>query len=510
VNVCRRDRGLLLGLALFLHCGVAATAGEAGKFSAASITGLVPKFSVILGGAVEGAGYYQNVVTHSYLPSGNFLYTIDGWGGISKLDLANKGDVVWYRDPDRRNIDTWLQASRSMALDGDTVFVAGSDGMLHWLDAASGTVTRSVVAGNPVDGFDIVAPPLVTDKLVIVAGSADDRVGPLKFIAFDKASGALAWDAELGDLAGLSASVRQPGIFDAARDQVIWPFSFPAIAVPEIERRPWAGNGIVALDIATGTLRWSHRESPPSEALPQDGPVHLLPATSDQPERLLQFRGDGRIDLLDPGTGASIGASSIYSAPAPIAFSVGENNNDLRLAAPTATCENAWAVNGYASTVNAATGLAYGANANACVTGVGHIPPDRSEPNWLGAYYAGRDASLGLLTAANTRTGEIVAQRLFPAPLVGGAVIIGDGLLAVTTADGALHVLDARTLEPIADRQLVAMSPVEPIHTVVEGQDRLIVAVGGNAISPYIAYRPPNLTMSEGLLVLVVMGLREP
>lgn len=505
----RRTHGPLLGLALFLLGAMPAMAEDAGRFTASAMGALVPKFTVVLGGAVEGAGHFQNVASHSYLASGDFLFTIDGWGGISKLDLAKNGKRVWYNDLGRRNIDAWLQASRGMVLDGDTIFVGGSDGLLHWLDATSGTLERSIATGNPADGFDIVAPPLVTDRLVIVAGSGDDRVGPLKFLAFDKASGELAWEAELGELDGLSAAVRQAGVFDAERGQVLWPFTFPAIAVPEIERRAWAGNGIVALDVATGALRWSHRELPPGDALPQDGPVHLLPASGELPPRLLQFRGDGRVTLLDAASGAPLSDASIYGADATrIAFSSGTHNNNLRIAVPTSTCENAWAVNGYVSTVDVAAGLAYGANATACVSGVGHILTEQRGSNWLGAYYAGHDASLGALTAVDIASGEIAAQRLFPAPLVGGATIIGDGLVAVTSADGTLYVLNATTLEPITDRQFAALSSVVPLLTSVDGQDRLVVAIGGDALSPYLAYRSPDLSMSEGLLVLAVMGLR--
>ncbi len=513
VNAGRRNHWPLPGLALFLLAGLPAIAEDAahpGRFTASSVAHLVPKFTVVLGGAVEGAGHYQNVASHTYLASGNFLFTIDGWGGISKLDLARKGERVWYNDLGRRNIDAWLQASRGMAEDGETLFAAGSDGMLHWIDAASGSLIRSVQAGDPVDGFDMVAPPLVTDRLVVVAGSGDDRVGPLQFLAFDKATGEPAWEAELGDLAGLSAAVRQPGVFDAERGQIIWPFAFPALALPEAERGAFAGNGIVALDAATGALRWSHGEAPPAVALPQDGPVHLLPATSGEPARLLQFRGDGSVQLLDAATGAAVAEGSIHQpGPAPIAFSSGAHSNDLRVAPPSETCENAWAVNGYASTVDAALGIAYGSNANACVTGVSHILTEQRGTNWLGAYYTGHDASLGLLTAADTSTGEVMAQRLFPAPLVGGAAIIGEGLVAVTSADGTLYVLDGRTLEPVSSRQLSALSSVEPMRVEVDGHDQLIVAVGGNAISPWLAYRSPELTMSEGLLVLVALGLRD-
>lgn len=505
----RRIRGPLPGLALLLLCGAPAMAADAGRFTAPGMADLVPKFSVVLGGAVEGAGHYQNVASHNYLASGDFLYTIDGWGGIAKLDLSKKGERLWYNDLGRRNIDAWLQAARGMVLDGDTIFVGGSDGLLHWLDATSGTLVRSIQAGNPVDGFDIVAPPLVTDTLVVVAGSGDDRVGPLTFVAFDKTTGEPAWTAELGEIAGLSAAVRQPGVLDPERGQLLWPFTFPAIAVPEAERGAWAGSGVVALDIATGALRWLHREAPTPDALPQDGPVHLLPATDALPARLLQFRGNGSVVLLDAASGQPLADTSIYGLDsARVAFSAGTHNNDLAIAAPTATCENAWTVNGYASTVDVAAGLAYGANATACVTGVGHILTERREPNWLGAYYAGHDASLGILTAADIATGAVVAQRLFPAPLVGGATVIGEGLLAVTSADGTLYVLDAKTLEPVTDRQFAALSSVEPLKTTVGGEDRLVIAIGGDAISPYIAYRSPDLSMSEGLLVLLVMGLR--
>lgn len=512
MNIRRQNKWVLLAwVALLLHCPAAwaEETSATGQFTPSNISQLTPKFTVVLGGAVEGAGHYQNVSSHSYVQSGGSLYTIDGWGGVSKLDLTRKGERIWYNDLGRRNIDAWLQASRGMALDGDTLFAAGSDGQLHWIDADTGSTIRSVQAVDPKMGADIVAPPLVAGNLVIVAGSGDDRVGPLSIVAYDKLTGKLTWEAELGELSGLSAVVRQPGLYDADRGQVIWSFAFPAIAVPEIERQAWAGNGIVSLEINTGALRWAQRELPPALARPENGALHLVPATADVPARLVQFSGDGRFKIFDAASGTPLAASSIYDLdPSHIQFSLGQHE-DLHVTAPTDTCENSWSVISFASTTSISAGLAYGSNANACVAGVGHIMPPEMEANWLGAYYAGHDASLGVLTAADVTTAEIVAQRVFPAPLVGGALVTDDGMLFVGTADGMLHVLDEKTLEPISSTHMATLSSVKPMTFELEGRTYLAVVVGGNALGPYLAYRSPDLDMSEGLLVLVVMGIKD-
>ncbi|MHA6688847.1 outer membrane protein assembly factor BamB family protein [Devosia sp. A449] len=512
MNIRHHIRGLLLvSTALLLHfpAAWAQQPPAVSQFTPSNISQLAPIFTVVLGGAVEGAGHYQNVSSHSYIQSGTSLYTIDGWGGIAKLDLTRKGERIWYNDLGRRNIDAWLQASRGMVLDGNTLFAAGSDGQLHWIDTNTGSLVRSVQTVDPKTGADIVAPPLIAENLVIVAGSGDDRVGPLYIVAYDKVTGELAWKADPGELSGLSAVVRQPGLYDAERGQVIWTFAFPPIAVPEIERQAWAGNGILALERETGALRWTQREAPSALARPESGPLHLVPATTDLPARLVQFSGDGRFTIFDAASGATLAAASSYDLDASqIRFSMGQHE-DLQITAPTDTCENGWSVLSFASAISSSAGLAYGSNANACVTGIGHIMAPKTDVNWLGAYYAEHDASLGVLTAADLATAEIVAQRVFPAPLVGGVLVAGNGLLFVGTADGMLHVLDEQTLEPMSSTHLAALSSVNPMTFELEGRQYLAVVVGGNALGPYLAYRSPDLDMSEGLLVLVVMGLKE-
>ena len=155
------------------------------------------------------------------------------------------GRILWtFEWPvDYRGM-SYAQGPRATpTVDGDRVYVAGADGKLFCLDAATGAVRwkKDFVADYKADrakwGFDwgFSSSPLVDgDRLIALVGGHPDA----KVVAFDKQTGKEIWralssDSELG--------VAQPIIITAggARQLIIW---YP--------------GAVVSLDPATGRVHW--------------------------------------------------------------------------------------------------------------------------------------------------------------------------------------------------------------------------------------------------------------
>ena len=94
------------------------------------------------------------------------------------------------------------------AIDGDLVFAAGPHGMLVALDAATGAerwrhdLVREFGAKVPAYGF--AASPLVENGLVVIATGGPDSRG---LLAFERATGRLAWNTAHAKAVGYSSPV---------------------------------------------------------------------------------------------------------------------------------------------------------------------------------------------------------------------------------------------------------------------------------------------------------------
>ena len=134
----------------------------------------------------------------------------------------------------------------------------------------------------------------------------------------------------------------------------------------------------------------------------------------------------------------------------------------------------------FVSTYSERTGLSYGAGADGCLTDAIPAIKTHSAPGWLGAYYAGAAADLGMLTAIDPASGTIAAQRLFDFPLHSGALATAGGLVFTTSAEGTLHALNDETLEPVWSRKFGSLASVPPVTFEVDGKQFVAVVVGGN------------------------------
>jgi len=169
------------------------------------------------------------------------------------------------------------------------IFLPVDDGRLIALDAASGERCENFASHGELNlqhqqpnaypgGYEPTSPPIVTDKVVIVAGSVTDNLStrePSGVIrGFDIDSGKLVWafdpgakdpnalPAEGETFSANSPNSWAPAAYDAQRDIIYLPMgvSTPDIwgghRTPEQERY---ASGLLALHASTGKLAWFYQ-----------------------------------------------------------------------------------------------------------------------------------------------------------------------------------------------------------------------------------------------------------
>lgn len=471
-----------------------------------SVGRLVELYSVPLGGLFQGGGNFRDTLPISPLVEDGFIYIVDGSGDIYKLDAGDRGRAVW-RNQGTQNLDNWLEPSRGLALYRQFVIASTADGSLRWINKETGETIRSATIGDPAEGYTIVAPPLVIEDRIIVGGGGQDRGARGRIDAVDARTGEPLWRVDtVGESAIGGGAFLQTGVYDPSSGLTIWSSGHkePRFDVAAEDAANYA-NSAIAIDVMTGSVRWRHKYVADADlnGFSSAGPQQIVPR--DGTSAIVQFGNDGIYRVLDGADGSLLSATqhvvgAVATADANPVFDVSWRDR--------ADCPNIRSVVAFASTYSERTGLSYGAGADGCLTeGIPAIKT-RSAPGWLGAYYAGAAADLGMLSAIDPASGTLVAQRLFDFPLHSGALATAGGLVFTTTAEGTLHALNDETLETVWSHKLGSLTAVPPVTFAVGGRQFIAVVVGGNSFTSELAYRPPEMEITEPIFALVVLGLR--
>ncbi len=179
------------------------------------------------------------------------------------------------------------------AVDGGRVFMTGPRGLLLALDAASGRelwrkdILSEAQVKLPHYGF--AASPIVAAGRVVIQVGGAEKSG---LVAFEAASGKLAWSALLGESKGDSAG---------------YTMAAPARFGGEPQLVVTAHDRIFAVRPKDGTLVWSHALDEAEE--PTRAPLVLAG------DRVLVSRGTSSTLLKVGLEGGSAGASVIWKSP---------------------------------------------------------------------------------------------------------------------------------------------------------------------------------------------------
>jgi alcohol dehydrogenase (cytochrome c) len=215
----------------------------------------------------------------SPIVSGGLIFVTQSQDGVVALD-ARTGEQVWeYRRPVPDKLPLCCGSpNRGAAILGDTLCFTTLDAHLIALDASTGRERWNVKVAEYRDGYSMTGAPLAVKDRVIV-GVAGGEYGIRGFLAaFDAATGRLLWKfytvpgpGEAGHDTWAGDSWRTGGAppwhigaYDPELDLVLWGVGNPSPPFSDANRKGdnLYSNSVVALDAASGRLRWHYQFSP--------------------------------------------------------------------------------------------------------------------------------------------------------------------------------------------------------------------------------------------------------
>lgn len=398
------------------------------------------------------------------------------------------------------------------------------------LDATSGAVVWRTDVGNPDYAEALRTNPILAGEVLVVGQTgADLSPVPGRLVALRPADGTVAWTFDLvpvreDDPARASWAPSPPGrmygvgggsgwnagAYDPTTGTVIYGTGQP-IPSDRLDPRRNDGSGpvshdlytasFVALDAATGALRWFHQVVPGDE---WGYDQHTVPIVADvtidgTPRRVaILATTTGFVVLIDVATGAFVRAHAMVDGATvhlgyepdgtPILDEGMRRTSEDQL---LRVCPGSRWASIAPGAYSPLTGLLYRPNDLACVQqGAGTTPDDwqpGARPTWLLAearaesdYYE----RWGGLTAIDPATGRVAWSFDVPYPHDAGALVTAGGLVFSAFADRLFRAFDAASGEVLWSQVLPAHSDAAPITYAVDGVQYVAVMAGRDTAAP--------------------------
>ena len=434
------------------------------------------------------------------------MYITEPRSTVTALDVRS-GRVLWSwsptMPPDVRFIG-FPPVNRGVAILDDTVFVGTLDAHLVALDAKSGAVRWDTVVGDNATGHSVTVAPLAIDGKIVV-GISGGEAGIRGFLdAYDAKTGQRAWkfwtipdpddpgaDTWGGDSWRTGGGATWlTGSFDPELNLIYWGVGNPA---PD-----WNGDvrpgdnlytcSLVAVDAATGQLRW-HFQFTPHDVHDWDAnqiPVLLDASVDGRARKLVAMANrNGFYYLLDRETGQFLlgteyakqtWAEGLDELGRPIVRPGVEPTAEGTLVYPSLQGATNW----FSPSYSAHTGLFYVA-----VREMGSLY-FKGEAEYIpGTFFtaggeqalSGDDAS-GAVRALEVETGQVRWEFPLHSPPWAGVLSTAGGLVFGGTNEGNFFALDALTGEAMWEFQTGGEIRANPISFSIDGKQHVAIAAG--------------------------------
>ncbi len=244
-------------------------------------------FAVALGGTSGNEN-----LTATPLVDDGFMYVTDAWGVVYKIDVRSgrQGDIVWKMDPGQEKIDR----NRGVALWGNLVIsVTSGDGRVIATDRDSG---KMVWEHNLHDqpAVTLNAAPLALRDSILVGASGGDGGSRSWLVSLDAKTGDVRWKMYSVPAPGEPGSETWKdknnawqtgggafyvtGSYDPATNVTYWGAGNPT---PKYDSSYRPGdnlytNSALAIDAATGRIRWFHQYTPNDTMDYDETGTHIL------------------------------------------------------------------------------------------------------------------------------------------------------------------------------------------------------------------------------------------
>src|SRR5580704_4014844 len=506
-----------------------------------NVKGLRLAYSVALGGR---AGNEFNEATP--LAEDGFLYTVDSWGVVYKIDArsGDMGRIVWRMDPKEEK----QVANRGVALWGKFVIsIANYPARIIATDKDNGKVVWETNAefGQPEVSLR-GAPLAIKDKILF--GAAGGSGGIRDWLAaVDAATGKVVWRKFTVPAPGEPGSetwkgstnswetgggaVWVTGTYDPETNQTIWGTGNP---VPEYDPTARPGdnlftNSAISWDPDNGNMNWYFQYTPGDMWDFDEVGTHIMidSEIAGQPRKLITHSArNGFLYTMDRHNGQIVGAKPYMEninwtkgidqkTGKPLDY---DPNKDVQTYAGVGNtvpgaplkklCPNHLGGNNFwPSSYSPSTRLIYIPALDACETVVDDHAPRIKGKRWIAGSDSMTERLESNLTAVDPVTGEIKKNVHFRYPNASGTLATAGGLVFTALLDGTVAAFDDTTLDQLWKVNVGTGFSAPPMTFEVDGKQYLAITSGPGASAQSRLVNTPELKDQGNATVLYVFAL---
>ena len=469
------------------------------QISQANVSQLSPQWMFTMEGVARAETTPVVVEGLMYVTSANECWALD----------AGSGREIWhFQRPKTRGLvgNAAGGFNRGVAWAGDRVFMVTDNAHILALNRISGAIEWETEMADWKQNYNATSAPLAVGRYV-VSGTAGGKQGARGFIAaYDQATGKEAWRfwtvpqrGEPGSETWLGKGIDHPsavawftGTFDPATNTLYWPTGNPG---PDLNDEDRGGDNlyacsILALDAATGKLKW-HYQFTPHDIFDWDAtepPVLIDTTWKGEPRKLLiQANRNGFFYVLDRTNGKLLSATPFVKKLNWAREIGGDGRPVLNQWEPAGgglkICPSMdGASNWFSTSFNPSTGLYYVQTLEKCSIYV------KSHVEWEAGrgYMGGSSRSIPdevpqkVLRAIDVQTGKIAWEvpQLGPATSWGGTLATASGLVFVAEDSGLLMAVDASTGKSLWQFQTSQVWKASPMTYMFDGKQYIAIAAG--------------------------------
>jgi alcohol dehydrogenase (cytochrome c) len=487
------------------------------RFSALSAinTGNVKNLHLAFAVALGGTTGNENLTATPVVDDG-FMYVPDAWGVVYKIDVRSgkSGDIVWKMDPGQEKIDR----NRGVALWGNLVIsVTSFDGRVIATDRDTGKVVWERNLRDQPDLTINAAPLALADSILVGASGGDAGVRDW-LVSLDAKTGNVNWKTYSVPAPGEPGSETWKdtnnawqtgggafyvtGSYDPATNVTYWGAGNPT---PKYDSSYRPGdnlftNSALAIDAATGKLRWYHQYTPNDTMDYDETGTHILidSKVAGEDRKLLAHAGrNGFFYSFDRLNGQFLKATQYVPTVTwtkgidaktgrPLDYDPGKDLQTyadavakiLTGAKSSGVCPGVpGGSNFWSAAYSERTGLVYVPELEGCT----NITRDQTR-HVRGKFDGGDFGYDGRLKSGmvvvDPATGAVVKRKEMAYANTSGALATAGGIIVTALIDGTVVALDDQTLDELWSFNVGTGINAPPMTYAVDGRQYIAIATG--------------------------------
>ncbi len=496
-------------------------------------------FAVALGGTSG-----NEAIEATPLVEDGFMYIIDGWGVVYKIDVrsGSRGNIVWKMDPSQEKAGR----HRGVALWNNLVIsTTGKDGRIIASDKETG---RTVWEKNLLDQPDLEldTPPLALKDSLIVGSSGGDQGVRNWVAALDPKTGDVTWKTFAIPAPGEPGSETWKdknnawqtgggafyvtGSYDPSTNLTYWGSGNP---VPGYDAHYRPGDNLytssaLAFDAATGKIAWWHQYTPNDNRDYDETGTHILIDTkvSGEDRKIVSHagrngfnytfdRGNGQFIRavqyvkqvtwtkgIDPKTGKPVEYDPTKDFQV---YAEGDKVNDDK--ATRRVCPDVAGGNNYwPASYSQKTRLLYIPTLEGCA----NVTPNYAahvKGSYTGGSNLNTDRPTSSVVAVDPATSEVKMRKELPYPNFAGVLSTAGGIVVTALLDGTILAFDDQTMEELWRVNVGTGFNAPPMTYAVDGKQYIAVASGLFRNARNKLSRAPEMKNLSNATMIFVFGL---